>query len=85
MLKEHLGISTYVGVWENGSGQREKSSCDAAQQQCQLTEKESGTEMILHSCPELGQDGWVITECGLPTEGGMRELSEAEAVLEASA
>lgn len=22
--------------------------------------------MALHSCPELGQSGWVATECGLP-------------------
>lgn len=60
-----------VGVWESRRGQGEKPSCDAAQQWCQSTAQGSGARMVLHSCPELGQDVWAIIECGLPGEGSV--------------
>lgn len=33
--------------------------------------QESGARMVLHSCSELGQDGWAIIESGLPRGGNM--------------
>lgn len=56
---------------ESRSGQSEKSGCDGAQPEYPSTVPESGARMALHSCPELGQDGRAIIECGLPRGGSM--------------